>query len=74
MGALGLSPARFAVFNLIGAALWAPLVTGVGYGFGRLVQRLFGDVGPIDEVVLLCSVFVLGVVVAIVGWVRSRRP
>lgn len=43
MGALGVSPRRFAVFNVLGAAVWAPLVGGAGYLSGHALEAWLGD-------------------------------
>src|SRR5204863_3499498 len=43
MGACDVPPRRFAVFNALGAALWAPLVGGAGYLFAGTLNLL-----PID--------------------------
>lgn len=43
IGALGVSPRRFAVFNLLGAAVWAPLVGGAGYLSGHALEAWLGD-------------------------------
>ncbi len=46
IGAAEVSPWRFAAFNMLGAALWAPLIAGLGWGFGHawehVSQRLPG--------------------------------
>jgi membrane protein DedA with SNARE-associated domain len=34
---------KFMVFNLIGAAIWAPLVTSVGYLFGSVLEAVLHD-------------------------------
>lgn len=44
LGASGLAPWRFALFNAIGAALWAPLVAGAGWLFGHAMEALLGDI------------------------------
>lgn len=54
--AIGMSevPAwRFILFNVIGAAIWAPLIAGVGYLFGQTLQWLFADIKHYEEVALL---------------------
>jgi membrane protein DedA with SNARE-associated domain len=54
--AIGMSTvrtARFVAFNLIGAALWAPLVSGAGYLFGHTLVTLFADARHIEEIALL---------------------
>lgn len=39
-GMSGVSPDRFFMLNLLSAALWAPLVAGLGWSFGDLITRL----------------------------------
>ncbi len=39
IGASGVRPARFVLFNAIGALLWASVVVGVGYGAGEVLHR-----------------------------------
>lgn len=40
---------RFLAFNLLGAAIWAVLVTGVGYVFGQSMQWLLTDLVQYEE-------------------------
>lgn len=70
--AIGMSdvPAwRFVLFNLIGAAIWAPLITGVGYLFGETLQWLFADIKKYEEIALA---LVIGVAI-VVGIIRRQR-
>jgi membrane protein DedA with SNARE-associated domain len=62
---------RFTLFNLIGVAIWAPLVTGAGYLFGQSLEWLFADIRRYEEVVLL----IIGVAL-VLGLLRRlrRRP
>lgn len=39
IGVSGVAARRFFWLNLLSAALWAPLVAGVGWGFGALIGR-----------------------------------
>ncbi|MGV8919754.1 MAG: DedA family protein [Pseudomonas sp.] len=53
--AIGMSdvPAwRFVVLNLIGAAMWAPLIAGIGYVFGQSLEWLFADIKRYEEYAL----------------------
>lgn len=68
--ALGMSdlPAwRFILFNLIGAALWALLVSGAGYLFGQTLHWLFADIKRYEEGVLLV---IIGVGMMVGLWRR----
>jgi membrane protein DedA with SNARE-associated domain len=60
---------RFALFNVLAAALWAILVSGAGYTFGLAINSLFGDLKRIEEIVLVV-ILALGVVFWL--WRRFR--
>jgi membrane protein DedA with SNARE-associated domain len=60
MGALGLSAGRFAVFNTLGAAVWAVLIGGAGYLLGHTLAFVVGDIERYE------NVFAWGVVAAAV--------
>jgi len=74
-GCTGLSPVRFFVANLLGAAIYVPVAIGagyaVGYGLGDRIERVRGLVGRGEHVVVVAVV-----VAAIVAWllltVRAR--
>jgi membrane protein DedA with SNARE-associated domain len=61
---------RFALYNLIGAAIWAPLIGGLGYLFGRTLQWL-DDVANI-ELLALGLVVAAALVIAGVRWWNAR--
>jgi membrane protein DedA with SNARE-associated domain len=72
IGASRVPPGRFALFNLLGAAIWAPLIGGLGYLFGQGLELVLGDIerfeglafGIVGAAVLLFSL--------LRGWFRSR--
>ncbi|MDI1477357.1 DedA family protein [Polyangium sp. y55x31] len=41
--------ARFVVLNVIAAAVWAVIVTGLGYLFGQAIEALRGEIRAWDE-------------------------
>ena len=66
---------QFALFNVVGAALWAGVIGGLGYSLGHAADWLLGDIKRY-ELEVLAAVAVLGVL----GWAlhgllrkRSRR-
>lgn len=71
MGTSGVSYLRFAVLDMIGAALWAPLVTGAGYFFGMALTALLGDLKRIEEAVLIG---LLAAGFAVWLWRRRHAP
>ncbi|MCU0950463.1 MAG: DedA family protein [Burkholderiaceae bacterium] len=44
IGSSGVAPARFALFNAIGASLWAVTIASAGWFFGRAVQTVLGEI------------------------------
>ena len=73
LGALGVSRWRFALLNMLSAALWAAGISLLGYQFGHLLDRLLPELRSVEEgvlVALLCAALV---------WTlwrrqRARRP
>lgn len=58
LGASGYRPIRFAVLNIIGAALWSVVVATAGYFCGQAMELLIEDVKHYELYVLL--LFVIG--------------
>jgi membrane protein DedA with SNARE-associated domain len=63
---------KFIVFNFIGAALWAPLIAGIGFLFGEIVESVLHDVKKI-ELWLFLAILVAGLSGLVVHGVRARR-
>ena len=59
MGASRVPVLRFALLNVLGAALWAVLIAGTGYTFGAAIETVLVDLKTIEEVVLVV-ILVLG--------------
>lgn len=70
IGASGMAWQRFALFNAIGALLWAALMTGIGWFFGQAAEAVLGKVQHYDGWILL-AILVLGGGYAL--WRRQRR-
>jgi membrane protein DedA with SNARE-associated domain len=66
-GAMGMPPLRFTLANALGAVLYVPYATGigyaVGYGAGDLIQRLVGRAEPVA---------IVGIVVLTLAFVARR--
>ncbi|MEB0043474.1 MULTISPECIES: DedA family protein [unclassified Pseudomonas] len=72
--AIGMSDvptSRFVLFNLIGAAIWAPLIAGVGYLFGQSLEWLFADIKHYEEDALL-AIIVVALMLAVLRFIRRR--
>lgn len=70
IGASRLSPIRFSLINLLGAAVWATLFVMGGYWAGEALQTLFGNLKPY-RLPIFAGVVVLAVAVALFR--RYRR-
>jgi membrane protein DedA with SNARE-associated domain len=62
---------RFAVLNMVGAAIWAPLVGGLGYLFGDALGLLKVDVKQFEGLVL-ALIIAVAVTFSLVRRWRSR--
>ena len=69
LGALGVSRGRFALLNLLSAALWALGFSLLGYQFGHALDRLAPQLRSAEEIVLLA---LLGAAVSWTLWRRRR--
>ena len=58
-GALRMHWRKFAIFNLMGAALWVTVIAGVGYLFGRHWDRLVHFVKQFDILIAIAAVTVV---------------
>jgi len=69
IGASDVPAWRFALFNALGAAIWAPAVALAGWFLGHLAQALLGDLRRIEHWLLL-AIALVGVAL---WWWRRRR-
>jgi membrane protein DedA with SNARE-associated domain len=69
-GLAGIPPRRFAPLNALGALLWAPTITLLGYTFGRAVTRVLEHARNYEAVVLAV---LLVVAIAVFVFHRVRR-
>jgi membrane protein DedA with SNARE-associated domain len=72
MGAAGVPARRFALFNVLGAALWAPLVGGAGYLFGDALEALLGDVTHYEQTALLLVAVAVLLLSLVRAWLGAR--
>ncbi|HYD58071.1 MAG TPA: DedA family protein [Burkholderiales bacterium] len=77
IGGCGIPAWRVALFNLIGVLLWAPLVAGLGYFAGQVVQQWIGRLPHPGLVLPAALVFVVAGAWLLFSRSRSasrRRP
>jgi membrane protein DedA with SNARE-associated domain len=63
---------KFVVFNFIGAALWAPLIAGIGYWFGGAVEAMLGNVKRF-ELWVFAALLTIGLTIFLIHLIRARR-
>ena len=63
---------KFMVYNFIGAALWAPLIAGIGYTFGSVVKSALGHLKRYEHLAF-ATVLVLGLLFALYHYHRERK-
>ena len=70
---MGRVPAwKFVVFNFIGAAIWAPLIAGIGYLFGSAIEAVLQDIKRYELWAALAVVLV-GATMFVIHHFRSER-
>lgn len=68
---------RFVVFNMLGAAVWAIVIAGLGYVFGQTLQYMFTDMKHYERLalgVLIGAVLLFAVGRWLYGRWRNRTP
>lgn len=70
IGMSEVSSRRFAWLNMLGAAIWAPLVVGVGYAFGHTLEWLMTDIARFEAIGLVLAV---ALAVGVTLWRRRRQ-
>jgi len=71
IGASGLSPVRFIIWNFIGAGAWAVVVGTLGYLFGRSVE-VFLDDAKKYEAWVMTLVFLIGIGIWLMHFLKKR--
>jgi membrane protein DedA with SNARE-associated domain len=72
MGMSSVSTARFAVFNAIGALVWAVCFGIGGYFFGQALEVIIGDLKKY-EFILLGSIALAGIIIWGIHFLRRRK-
>jgi membrane protein DedA with SNARE-associated domain len=70
---MGRVPAwKFMLYNFIGAAIWAPLIAGIGYKFGEILESVLGNMKRYELWVFL-AIVAIGLTVFAVQHFRGRK-
>jgi membrane protein DedA with SNARE-associated domain len=72
IGASGVPAARFLGFNLLGAAIWAPLIAAIGYVFGHSLEWLVDDLAGYEGLAMALIV-ATAIGVALIHRARAVR-
>ena len=68
IGASRISPVRFLILNILGAALWAVVIGTMGYLFGYTLEILIGDIKKYELLV-----FIILASIGMIVWVIYLR-
>jgi membrane protein DedA with SNARE-associated domain len=63
---------KFVLYNFIGAAIWAPLIAGIGYFFGGAIEASIGHMKRY-ELWAAAALLAIGLVVFAIQHVRQKR-
>ena len=70
---MGRVPAwKFVLYNFIGAAIWAPLIAGLGYLFGSALEAMLDDIKRYEMWAAL-GLVLIGAAAFAIHLVRARR-
>lgn len=72
IGASGFPPARFLLWNALGAALWCGVIGGAGYLFGQVLESALGDIRMYEHLIVLGLLLVGVVAGGFILWKRRR--
>jgi membrane protein DedA with SNARE-associated domain len=72
LGGTQIPTLRFTLLNALAAAIWSAVFTGLGYGFGKTVERLFGRL-PSGPHLVMIAIVVAAVAAGAWGFHRMRR-
>lgn len=72
IGMSAVPPLRFALFNALGAALWATLIAGLGWSFGATVESILGRIRHVEGWLFL-GVAAVGAALWLAGRWRSAH-
>lgn len=63
---------KFVLYNFIGASIWAPLIAGLGYLFGTMIESVLDDLHHY-EMWAFAGLLAIGLAAFLVHWLRARR-
>ena len=63
---------KFVLYNFIGAAIWAPLIAGIGYKFGEMLETILGNMKRY-EMWVFAAIILVGTTLFIIHRIRNAR-
>jgi membrane protein DedA with SNARE-associated domain len=73
MGWAGLEPWKFALFNLIGAALWAIIGGSLGYFFANALEVILQDLKKFEDFLLIAMLSCGGLIWIVLRWKKKKK-
>jgi membrane protein DedA with SNARE-associated domain len=72
IGASGISPWRYIVFNVVGGVAWALVITSFGYLFGQTAELLLKDIKRY-ELILMGAILFAGMVFWVLYFIFKKK-
>ena len=72
IGASGISPWRFLLFNSLGGLTWALAITSLGYVFGHAAELLLHDIKRY-EFIIMGAIILAGLVIWMLYFIAGKR-
>jgi len=72
-GSFGVSPARFFIYDALGAVISVPIVVSLGYIFGPEIGRIIRYIGGIEHLVWVVAVGAVLVLATRILWLGRER-
>ena len=72
IGSCGIPAWRLALFNFIGAVIWAPIVAGVGYLAGEALEYWIGRMQHVQIAVLMVILLTIIIAGLVMHWRRRQ--
>ena len=66
------APWKFVAWNFVGACIWAPLIAGLGFAFGAILESVLQDLEQV-ELLAVAIMVALAVATAVAHHVREAR-
>lgn len=72
IGMFGFSAKRFIALNIIGAAIWATLISAAAYEAGAILEHILGEIRSVEQIIFAIIVGA-GLIMCVCQFIRRRK-